>query len=76
VLALIQVGVTHYFKPDKARTVLGYRPLVPPKEGMRRVVAHFVQQPSSSDASQSSLSNIVVLLLVAVLSGAVYWYLL
>ncbi len=47
-----KVGVTHYFKPDKARNELGYRPLVPMKEGMGRVLEYYSSKLSQEQASQ------------------------
>lgn len=36
-----QVGITHYFRIDKARKLLGYAPLVSPEDGMRRTVTNW-----------------------------------
>ncbi|KJE91765.1 hypothetical protein CAOG_002855 [Capsaspora owczarzaki ATCC 30864] len=39
-----KTGVTHFFSIDKARHHLAYVPRVTPKEGMRRLVASFVEK--------------------------------
>ncbi len=48
---MYKIGVTHYFKPDKARNELGYRPLVPMKEGMGRVLEYYSSKLSQEQAS-------------------------
>eukprot|EP01136_Pigoraptor_vietnamica_P008038 Opistho-1_new@42881 len=60
-----KTGVTHYFKPDKARRELGYEPQVTMAEGMARVVKHFRAQGRTAAAAGSPLA--LVLALVALL---------
>jgi len=51
---IYKVSVTHYFKPDRAREDLGYRPLVPMKTGMDRVVTYYQRQRSGKAGRPAS----------------------
>ena len=70
-----QVGVTHYFKMDKARRVLGYEVIVPHPVGMERTAARWAEWhrkqsakggPSSSLASGVAKAAVVLLALAVV----------
>lgn len=65
-----KVGVTHYFKIDKARTELGYVPRVPMAEGMRRVVAYYVRSGHGAVRRPCRRCLFVAILTVAVLAVA------
>jgi hypothetical protein len=64
-----QVGVTHYFKMDKARRVLGYEVIVPHPVGMERTVARWAgwhQMQNNVPSAASAASRILVMLALAV----------
>jgi len=66
---IFKVGVTHYFKPDKARDELGYSPLIPMKTGMQRVVQYYQEKRNNQRQSGSFPYTLFAVLLVAVIVG-------
>ena len=66
---IFKVGVTHYFKPDKARDELGYSPLIPMKTGMQRVVQYYQEKERNSQRSGYFSYTLFAVLLVAVIVG-------
>jgi hypothetical protein len=61
-----QVGVTHYFKMDKARRVLGYEVIVPHPVGMERTVARWADWHQKQEPSAASRTSVTMLALAVV----------
>ncbi|CAM6123223.1 unnamed protein product [Calypogeia fissa] len=57
-----KVGVTHYFSILKARTELGYVPLVHPQEGMSRTIAYFKAKQDRDVPSPSFFAYLSILI--------------
>mmetsp|Transcript_16608 Transcript_16608/g.64867 ORF Transcript_16608/g.64867 Transcript_16608/m.64867 type:complete len:431 (+) Transcript_16608:153-1445(+) len=75
---ICKVGVTHYFKPDKARDLLGYRPFVTMEEGMGRVVKHYQAQDVPKGPTKTMLifmiATILLMLFLAIAQAySIYW---
>ena len=61
---IYKISVTHYFKPDKARDELGYRPLVSMKTGMDRVVQYYKDKERTEGRKSSSGGSFRTLALI------------
>lgn len=65
-----KVGVTHFFKMDKARRILNYKVLVPHPEGLNRLVSRWAAEYKGISKVQSRKSSrlwsvlVIVLLLI------------
>ena len=73
-----KTAVTHYFKPDKARDLLGYEPFVTAEEGMKRVVKHYQDMqlphgPSSATIGLMAMCLAVLLAATLLQVYGVYW---
>jgi hypothetical protein len=66
-----KVARTHFWQTTRARSVLGYRPVVPRREGLRRMYAHFEARllvagfPETYRSGRRNMLALVLLLLIA-----------
>jgi hypothetical protein len=64
-------AVSHYFDPTRARTDLGYYPLVPYEEAMRRTIAYYsAHHPRRSRGISNALRLLALFLLMGALTIA------
>jgi len=74
-----KVGVSHYFKIDKAKNELGYKPLVSMKVGMQRVLEYYTnleQTQKNTKKSRTSPKILGILLILIFVIFSVIFYLL
>jgi hypothetical protein len=57
---VFKVSITHYFNPKKPQTELGYFPIVPPEEGIRRTVEYWKQKQFTSNNSSTKFFIVVI----------------
>lgn len=72
---VVKVGVEHYFNPEKARTKLGYEPVLKSKEGMARTVAYFKKGELEWQRKHGATYMLAHYLLAGFIALLVYYYL-
>jgi nucleoside-diphosphate-sugar epimerase len=69
-----KIGVTHYFRTDKAERELGWSLVVSPEEGMNRMVKYFQEKQAQKKKTRTKEGNsLFVFFIIAFLALAIVW---